>query len=75
MGPRFRVSSERLGKPGIEPKTPGLDGLTATPKIYSEKQLKEIKISFDFFFVSYRTTNMRFSEMKNKVYDTVPRQR
>ena len=26
MGPRLRVSSERLDKPGIEPTTPGLDG-------------------------------------------------
>ena len=26
MGPRFRVSSERLEKPGIEPSTPGLEG-------------------------------------------------
>ena len=26
MGPRFRVSSERLEKPGIEPTTPGLEG-------------------------------------------------
>ena len=26
MGPRFRVSSERLKKPGIEPTTPGLEG-------------------------------------------------
>ena len=26
MGPRFRVSSERLEKPGIEPRTPGLEG-------------------------------------------------
>ena len=26
MGPRFRVSSERLEKSGIEPTTPGLDG-------------------------------------------------
>ena len=26
MGPRFRVSSERLEKPGIEPWTPGLEG-------------------------------------------------
>ena len=26
MGPRFRVSSERLEKPGIEPMTPGLEG-------------------------------------------------
>ena len=26
MGPRFRVSSKRLEKPGIEPTTPGLEG-------------------------------------------------
>ena len=26
MGPRFKVSSERLVKPGIEPTTPGLQG-------------------------------------------------
>ena len=26
MGPRFRVSSERLEKPGIEPTTPDLEG-------------------------------------------------
>ena len=26
MGRRFRVSSERLEKPGIEPTTPGLEG-------------------------------------------------
>ena len=26
MGPRLRVSSERLEKPGIEPTTPGLEG-------------------------------------------------
>ena len=26
MGPRFRDSSERLEKPGIEPTTPGLEG-------------------------------------------------
>ena len=26
MGPRFRVSSERLEKPGIEPTTPVLEG-------------------------------------------------
>ena len=26
MGPGFRVSSERLEKPGIEPTTPGLEG-------------------------------------------------
>ena len=26
MGPRFRVSSERLEKSGIEPTTPGLEG-------------------------------------------------
>ena len=26
MGPRFRVSSERLEKPGIEPTTPGFEG-------------------------------------------------
>ena len=26
MGPRFRVSSERLENPGIEPTTPGLEG-------------------------------------------------
>ena len=26
MGPRFRVSSERLEKPWIEPMTPGLEG-------------------------------------------------
>ena len=26
MGPRFRISSERLEKPGIEPTTPGLEG-------------------------------------------------
>ena len=26
MGPRFRVSSERLEKPGIEPTTPCLEG-------------------------------------------------
>ena len=26
MGPRFRVSSERLEKPGIEPTNPGLEG-------------------------------------------------
>ena len=26
MGPRLRVSSERLEKPGIEPMTPGLEG-------------------------------------------------
>ena len=26
MGPRFRVSSERLEKPGIERTTPGLEG-------------------------------------------------
>ena len=26
MGARFRVSSERLEKPGIKPKTPGLEG-------------------------------------------------
>ena len=26
MGPRFRVSSERLEKRGIEPTTPGLEG-------------------------------------------------
>ena len=24
MGPRFKVSSERLEKPGIEPTTPGV---------------------------------------------------
>ena len=27
MGPRFRVSSEKLEKPGIEPTTPGLRAL------------------------------------------------
>ena len=26
MGPRFRVSSERLEKPGIKPTIPGLEG-------------------------------------------------
>ena len=26
MGPGFRVSSERLEKPGIKPTTPGLEG-------------------------------------------------
>ena len=26
MGPRFKVSSDRLVKPGIEPGTPGLQG-------------------------------------------------
>ena len=26
MGPRLRVLSERLEKPGIEPTTPGLEG-------------------------------------------------
>ena len=26
MGPRFKVSSERLEKPGIELTTPGLEG-------------------------------------------------
>ena len=26
MGPQFRVSSERLEQPGIEPTTPGLEG-------------------------------------------------
>ena len=26
MGPRFRVSSERHEKPGIEPTTPSLEG-------------------------------------------------
>ena len=26
MGPQFRVSYERLEKPGIEPTTPGLEG-------------------------------------------------
>ena len=26
MGPRFKVPSERLEKPGIEPTTPGLQG-------------------------------------------------
>ena len=26
MGPRFRVSPERLEKPGIEPTTPDLEG-------------------------------------------------
>ena len=26
MGPRFRVSSERLEKPGTEPTNPGLEG-------------------------------------------------
>ena len=37
MGPRLKVSSDRLVKPGIEPATPGLQGkrfihyTTATP--------------------------------------------
>ena len=26
MGPRFRVSSERLEEPGIKPTIPGLEG-------------------------------------------------
>ena len=26
MGPPFRVSSERVEKPGIDPTTPGLEG-------------------------------------------------
>ena len=39
MGPRFKVSSDKLVKPGIEPATPGLQGkrfihyTTAAPNI------------------------------------------
>ena len=34
MGPWFKVSSNRLGKSGIKPATPGLHG-TATPGLHS----------------------------------------
>ena len=36
MGPRFRVSSERLEKPGIKPMTPGLEG-EQTPGLEGEQ--------------------------------------
>ena len=53
MGPRFRVSSERLEKPGIEPTTPGLEG----------EQLNHYATE-----ASYRNTNnffVKFSPQSN----------
>ena len=35
MGPRFRVSSERLEKPGIEPTTTGLEGVLVPGCMFS----------------------------------------
>ena len=55
MGPRLKVSSDRLVKPGIEPATPGLQGkrfiyyTTAATALVSrwQTQSMEVDVSLD----------------------------
>ena len=45
MGPQFKVSSDRLEKPGIEPVTPGyVSGLPTTPWHLSSLVLTTVSI-------------------------------
>ena len=62
-GPRLKVSSDRLLKPGIEPATPGLQGkrfihyTTAAPRIEDSSSLFNYK----------RMEQLMFDEILNRV--------
>ena len=65
MGPRLKVSSDRLVKPGIEPATPGLQGkqfihyTTAAPNF-------EI-VNFPFLDGDHRETPGRQNKQSNQL--------
>ena len=75
-GQRLKVSSDRLGEPGIEPATPGLQdlGLSPTPRrlwagrflfLFFISQKHDMIPLFLLFFISSKTNEAPFLFMLN----------